>query len=126
MEEFSKKDLREMICQVLKIEKTNTTIEGQIHKYVMELGLSYKEIAQALVFFVEVEQGAVEPKYGIAIVPHVVDRAKSYFANLKRQKEKQIQSVKDANNIPDILLEVKEIKKRRKIAKIDINEIDVD
>lgn len=126
MEDFSKKDLREMICKILNIEKTTPSIETQMHKYVMELGLTYKEIAQALVFYAEVEKGDIDPKYGIAIVPHVIDRARKYFYKLKKDKEKQIQSVKDANNIPDILLEVKEIKKRRKLAKIDINEIDVD
>lgn len=124
--DFSKNDLREIICDVLEIEKTSITIENQIHRFVMELGLSYKEIAQALVFFVEVEKGDVEPKYGIGIVPHVIDRAKIYFAMKKRERENQLKSIKDADGIPNIILKVGNIRPRRKLPTIDIGKIDVD
>lgn len=124
--DITKNELREIICDVLKIEKTTATIEGQIHRYVMELELTYKEIAQALVFFVEVEKGDVEVKYGIGIVPHSIDRARLYFQKLKKEKEKQLQSIDEANKIPDILLEVKQIRRRRKLNKIDIDKIEVD
>jgi hypothetical protein len=123
---MDKKELREIICDVLKIDKLNPTIEGQIHRFIMELGLEYKEIAQALVFYIEVEKGEYDPKYGIGIVPYVVERAKEYFKQKKSEKERQLRSVEEAKQTPDIVLKVGQIKKRRKLGTININEIDVD
>jgi len=124
--EMDKKELRKLICELLHIPKITLTIENQIHRYVIELGLSYKEIAQALVFFLEVEKGEIDPKFGIGIVPHVVERAKEYFLQLKKQREQQINSIKEAEKQPDIILRVGKLKKRRKLGQIEIDKIDVD
>lgn len=123
---MDKVELREIICDTLQIKKTTPMIEKQMNKYAMELGLSYKEIAQAIVFYIEVQKGKYEPKYGIAIVPYVIEDARYYFKKLKEEREKQIKSVKEANKNPDIILNVTKIRKRRKLKKINIDEIDVD
>lgn len=123
---MEKSELREVICDVLKIPKLNGMLEAQINRFVIELGLNYKEIAQALVFYIEVEGNTYDPKYGIGIVPHVKDRANAYFAKKRKEKQQQIQSVTEANKNPDIILRVKNIKRRKKQPKIDIENLDVD
>lgn len=123
--EIGKNELREIICDTLKIPKTTPLIESHIHKYIMELGLTYKEIAQALVYYVEVKGGEYIPMYGLGIVPNVLNEAKAYFAQKRREKENQIRSIEEAKKQPDIILEVKKIKKRKKIQPIDIDKLDV-
>lgn len=123
--EIGKKELREIICDTLKIPKTTPLIESHIHKYIMELGLTYKEIAQALVYYIEVKGGEYIPMYGLGIVPNVLNEAKAYFEQKRREKENQIKSIEEAKKQPDIILEVKKIKKRKKIQPIDIDKLDV-
>lgn len=123
--EIGKNELREIICDTLKIPKTTPLIESHIHKYIMELGLTYKEIAQALVYYVEVKGGEYIPMYGLGIVPNVLNEAKAYFEQKRREKENQIRSIEEAKKQPDIILEVKKIKKRKKIQPIDIDKLDV-
>lgn len=121
---MEKSELRELICDVLKIPKLNGMLEAQINRFVVELGLDYKEIAQALVFYYEVEGNPYDPKYGMGIVPHVRDRANAYFDKKRKEKQKQLESVKTAQ--PDIILKVDKITRRKKIPKIDIENLDVD
>jgi len=66
---FNREDLEKIIKEQFNMPSISLTIRKQIHKFVTELGLSYKEIAQALVFYVEVDKGQLDPKYGIGIVP---------------------------------------------------------
>lgn len=123
---MDKKELRKFICEVLNIPKITPTIEGQIHRFVMELGVSYKEIAQALVFFLEEEGGTYEEKYGIGILKSVFARSNAHFEKKRKEKEKQIESVKLAKEQPDIVLTVKEIKQRKKRPKIDIENLEIE
>lgn len=81
---MEKSELREVICDVLKIPKLNGMLEAQINRFVIELGLNYKEIAQALVFYFEVEKNPYDPKFGMGIVPHVKDRANAYFEKKRK------------------------------------------
>lgn len=121
--EYTKEELNKLICELYSIPKITPLIRKQINKFVLELGLSYKEIAQALYFFIEVEKREPELKYGIGIVPHTLADAKNYFKKLKKQKEEQIKSVKIANSKPDIILQVTHIKKRAKNKTIDIESL---
>lgn len=123
---MEKSELREIICDVLGIPKLNGMLEAQINRFVIELGLTYKEIAQALVFYFEVEKNVYDPKYGMGIVPHVKDRANAYFDKKRKEKAQQLQSVKKANKQPDIILKVNKIKTKRSRPRIDIENLDVD
>jgi hypothetical protein len=123
---MTKKELREFICDVTKEQKVSQMVEAQINRFVIELGFSYKEIAQALVFYVEVEGNKYDPKFGLGIIPHIRNRANAYFEKKRKAKEKQIESVKEANKQPDIILKVAKIKRRKEQPKIDIENLDVD
>lgn len=123
---MDKKELRKFICEVLQIPKITPTIEGQIHRFVMELGVTYKEIAQALVFFLEEEQGIYEEKYGIGILKNLFGRSKAHFERKRKEKEKQLQSIELAKEQPDIVLVVTEVKQRKKRPKIDIENLEIE
>jgi len=123
---MTKQELRELICQTLSLPKVTQTIENQILRFVTELGLSYKQIARGLVFFIEVEKGRYETKYGIGIIPNVVERADQYYDNMRRRIERQKKSVENAKKYPDIILEVGQIREKRKLPQINIEKIDVD
>jgi hypothetical protein len=123
---MEKSELREIICDVLQIPKLNGMLEAQINRFVVELGLSYRDIAQALVFYIEVEKNVYDPKYGMGIVPHIKDRANAYFAQKRKEKQKQLDSVKEANKQTDIILKVNKISRRKEKPKIDIENLDVD
>lgn len=124
--DITKNELRQIICDVLDIKETTITIERQINNFVLGSGYSYKDIARALVFFVEIEKGDVEPKYGIGIVPHVIDRSRAFFENKKKERKRQVESIKEAEKIPDILLRAGRIRRKRKLPKIDIEKIEID
>lgn len=121
--EYTKEELNKLICELFSIPEVTPFIRRQINKFVLELGLSYKEIAQALYFFIRVEKKEPELKYGIGIVPHALPDAKKYFKKLKEQKEEQIKSIELANSQPDIILKATQIKKRAKIKTIDIESL---
>ncbi|MFW5889547.1 MAG: hypothetical protein ACOCUD_04120 [Bacillota bacterium] len=119
-------ELHGFICDVLGIDMVNTMIKKQIVRFKTELGLSNKEIARALVYYSENEKGNLDPKYGIGIVPHVVSKANAYYEELKRKRDRQIESVKSSKKEPDIILKANKTIKQRKRQKIDLDKIDLD
>jgi len=123
---MEKKELREIICSTLNIPKVTQTMENQITRFITEQGLSYKQIARGLVFFIDVEHGKYETKYGLGIIPNLVERADIYYNAMKRRIEKQKESVENAKKYPNIILEVGQIKPKRKLPQIDITKIEVD
>lgn len=123
---MEKQELREWLCETLGINRLTPMIERQVNRFVTEDGLTYKEVAQAVYFFIEVQGGSYQSKYGIGIVPGVIDDARKYFWKLKQKRDKQIESVEEAKKIPEIILEVGQIRKRRKLKPIDITKIEID
>lgn len=123
---MDKKELQKIIIEVLKIPKVTTQINRQINKFVVELGLNYEEIAQALTFYFEIQKNKFDDKYGIGIVPHVVDQAKRYYTTEINNKKKQLKSVIEASKQPDIILRVDEIKRKKKRPKINLDDLEVE
>lgn len=70
----------------------------QINKYVNEHGWSYKDIARAFAYYVEVQGNTPDPKYGIGIVRFVMDEARKYYETLQKQKEAQIKAANEQKN----------------------------
>ena len=89
---MNKKELLDWICDIFGIEKCNEMILKQINKYVTERGYNYKDIARALTYYVDVKNNKPDIKYGIGIVPYVIDEARAYYENLKRIKEEQMRA----------------------------------
>jgi hypothetical protein len=123
---MDKKELFEVLKKTLKISKINAQISRQVNKFIIELGLNYKDIAQALTFYFEVEGNKFDEKYGIGIVPHVVDQAKKYYEREAKQKRQQLESVIEASKQPDIILKVDKIKTKKKRPKINLDDLEVE
>ena len=88
---MTKIELIKFICELYGFKNCPSLIQKQINKQVTEHGYTYKEIARALAFYVEIKKGNIEQKYGIAIVPYVMDEARQYYAKLEQQINAQKQ-----------------------------------
>ena len=95
---MTKQELCKIICQLMGCEECNAMILRQINKYVNEHGWSYKDIARAFAYYVEVQGNAPDPKYGIGIVRFVMDDARKYYEALQKQKEAQIKAANEQKN----------------------------
>ena len=127
MKEIGKQELRDILCEVLAIPKLTPVIESQIHRFKMELGFTYKEIAQALVFYIEEKNGKYESMYGIGIVPNVMEESRAYFKRKKIQQEIQLKSIEKASKQTDIILNITKVKERKKaIIPIDMEKLDIE
>ena len=119
-------EFEEAVAELLGVDSIDQMIRSQINKFITELQYDYQIIYRALYFFIKVENGKYDPKYGIGIVPYVVKRSNAYFAKLEEDKKKQVESVKISNKEPDVILKPEKIQKKKKIKLIDIEGIDVD
>ena len=95
---MTKQELCKIICQLMGCEECNAMILRQINKYVNEHGWSYKDIARAFAYYVEVQENTPDPKYGIGIVRFVMDDARKYYEALQKQKEAQIKAANEQKN----------------------------
>lgn len=124
---MDKKELRKFICEVLDIEKVPLLVEKQIHRFKRELGMEYKQIAQALVYFIEIKKGKYDETYGIGIVPYVFEESEKYIQNQRRLKEERVKSAEQANKQSDIIFKVNKPQRKKKTRKvIDIENLELD
>lgn len=84
---MTRKELDESLKKALGIDTLPSMVNAQVNKYVTERGWSYEQIARAFAYFVVVKQGRVDPKFGIGIVPSVMDEAMDFF---RRKEEKEM------------------------------------
>lgn len=123
---MEKQELIDWICDLFEIEQCPQQILGQIHRFTRERGYSYKDIARALAFYTEVDGGKLEPKYGIGIVPFVMERAQAYFRQLEFEKEQQKQAAaahkkdRHATTTINCAMGAKKLKRKQ----IDISQLD--
>ena len=96
MEDYVKADLVNLIKDLTGETKLSPMIQGQIQRYVLELGMSFKEIARCLVYWVEVKGQSLSPAYGIGIVPSIRKPAADYFKQLELEREEQVKQAKKA------------------------------
>lgn len=95
---MTKQELCKIICQLMGWEECSAMVLRQINKYVNEHGWSYKDIARAFAYYVEVQGNTPDPKYGIGIVRFVMDDARKYYDALQKQKEAQIKAANEQKN----------------------------
>ena len=120
---MTKKELERHICSTLNISSLTQIIESQITKFVTQRGLKYDEIARAVSYYVEVEETPYEAKYGIGLIPYMVEKANAYYAAIEAHKQAQIRSATIASKTPDIILQVTQLPKRKSIDPIDITKL---
>lgn len=120
---MTKNELLDFICELYGIPKCSEIILRQINKFVTKHGYSYKDIARALCYYIDVQGGTIELKYGIGIVPYVMEEATAYFKEEARKKnaQKQMAKVEECHEI----IKVKALPKTKSIRKkhIDISQL---
>lgn len=122
---MTKQELLKFICDIYGINECNSMILRQINKYVTEHRYDYIDIARALSYFIDVQGKPANPQYGIAIVPYVMDDAKKYYDNLRRQKEEQLKAAEKLkkNNGNTKVIQCKTPKKNKNKKRIKIEEL---
>lgn len=123
---MNKKELDNLICDILDIPKTNQMIESQISKFITQHGYTYKEIGRAVYFYVEVLGNKPKKEMGIGIVPYVMDQAKAFFYRKEqeeKEKQKQGRILKELNKQEKDIILANPIRKPRGIHKIKIEDL---
>ena len=122
---MTKQELEQFICEIFQIDECTSMILRQINKYVTERRYDYKNIARALSYYVDVQGNTLDIKYGIGIVPLVMNDALKYFEQLKKQQEEQRQAAVAASQQQDNIIKIRDeqIKMPRKRPHIDISSL---
>ena len=84
---MTKKELEQHICSTLNISSLTPIISSQITKFVVERGLNYDTIARAVSYYMEVKKTPYQAKFGIGLIPYMVDKANAYYAAYRGAKE---------------------------------------
>lgn len=121
---MTKKELEQHICSTLNISSLTPIISSQITKFVVERGLNYDTIARAVSYYMEVEKTPYQAKFGIGLIPYMVDKANAYYAAVEAQKKAQIKSASIASSTPEIILQATNLPKRKSIDPIDITKLE--
>lgn len=120
---MTKKELLDFICELCGLKECSEIILRQITKFVTKHGYSYKDIARALCYYVDVKGNVLDLKYGIGIVPYVADEATHYFEEEARKVEAQKAMAKREAARP--VIKVKPLSPKKTIRKrhIDISQL---
>jgi hypothetical protein len=125
---YTRAELEKLTKDLLGIAELPFQIKRQIREFT-ERGYSYKGVARALCYLVDVKHldlRAGYQQFGIGIVKNVYNEAQSYFEKLRQEKEKQLQRQQEmilaANNeAPTIICGISDSKKKIKKKAIDIS-----
>lgn len=123
---MEKQELLEYICDWYGITKVPQIILNQIYKFTTERRYSYKDIARALSYYIEVQHNKPEIKYGIAIVPYVMDEAQKWFKQKEKEKEQQRIAAQQHNQQSNSVKQIKcnPIANKTKRKQIDFNNLE--
>lgn len=125
---YTRKDLEELICDVMGIVSITPMISKQINKFVLEYDMSFKEIARCIVWYVEVKGQSLEALYGLGIIPNIREEAEKYFKQLELDQQRQSQEAKKIVEYQDnnIIFNIKSLKHKKRTPKqLDITDIDI-
>ena len=118
---MTKQELIQFICDMFNIKECPEMILRQIHKYVTERRYDYLEIARALSYFVDVQGSSLEIKYGIGIVPVVMEQSRRYFKKQEEQKKQQLEAAEKAKKLKETQSICVRINNKKTIKKPHIN-----
>ena len=125
--QYSRKELEDLICEVMDIKSITPMIRNQINKYILDYNMSFKEIARCIVWYVEVANGKMKPMYGIGIVPNIREESNAYFKKLELDQQNKTIEAKKIVEYQDnnIIFNIKSIqRKKRNPKQLDIASID--
>lgn len=86
---YTRAELESLIKEYMGIESITPMISKQISNLIIKYGMTFLEIARCLCWYVEEQNGSLQPMYGIGIVPNIREQAAKYFKQLELDQEKQ-------------------------------------
>ena len=126
---YTRTDLDGLLKDLLDITELPFQIKRQIRDYI-ERGYTYKGIARALCFLVDVKKfnlRASYQQYGIGIVKNIYAEAQTYFEKLRIEKEKQLKKQQEiiATTTTTVVIQcgTGDSKKHKKRNSIDISSL---
>ncbi len=126
--QYSRKDLEDLICDVMGLTTITPMIRNQINKCVLEYNMSFKEIARCIVWYTEVNGKQFSSIYGIGIIVSIREETEKYFKKLELDQQRKAEEAKkvveyQGNNI---IFNIKLLKhNKRKPRQLDLNDINV-
>lgn len=91
-ENYTRKDLDLYIKEIFGVAAITPLINKQINRFVLNSGMTFKQIARSICWYIEVDKNEIGPssvKYGIWFVPNVFEFAEKYFNDLAAEKLRQ-------------------------------------
>ena len=129
MAEYTRRQLEELICELVGVTKITPPITKHIGELVVIYKMTWKDIARCLIYYVEVAHGTLKVEYGIKTpCTSVKEKADKYFKQLELDQQKQkgeaAKIVEYQEN--NIIFNIKSLQnKKRQPKQLDISEIDV-
>lgn len=110
---ITRQELEEIIKTECEISEITPLVGRQISRFRLEHGLTYKQIARAVVYMFQIRKQKFDNMYGIGSVPNVVEQSEKYFNRLRREKEAQLKSLENKEEASNIILKPKMIKRKK-------------
>ena len=92
--QFTRNDLEQYICEVMEIDSITPMIAKQINRLVLDVGMTWKEIARCICWYVEVNNKKLSVIYGISIVENFRIETAKYFKKLELDQQEQLRQAK--------------------------------
>lgn len=129
--QFTREDLEQYICEVMEIETITPMIAKQINRLVLEKGMTWKEIARCICWYVEVNKKKLSVIYGISIVENFRIETAKYFKKLELDQQEQLRQAKKVVEYQDnnIIFNIKNLdltNQKRTSKQLDFNDIQIE
>jgi hypothetical protein len=90
MADYTRRQLEELICELMGVTQVTPLITKHIGELVVIYKMTWKEIARCLTYYVEVARGTLKVEYGIKTpCTSVREKADKYFKQLELDQHKQ-------------------------------------
>ena len=129
--QFTRNDLEQYICEVMEIDSITPMITKQINRLVLDVGMTWKEIARCICWYVEVNNKKLSVIYGISIVENFRIETAKYFKKLELDQQEQLRQAKKVVEYQDnnIIFNIKNLdltNQKRTSKQLDFNDIQIE
>lgn len=120
---YGRKELINDLKSVLgkNYQEIPQTIKNQINRFIINNGLTFKDIGRCLWYGITIDHRKVEMPYGVYWIPDYLQQSRAYFAALKLKEKQNAEILKES--APEIVKIDYPKLPERKVDLIDIDEL---